>query len=190
MSHLGVAKEIADVETEQSQEAVTCRRFYRDALKCVFRDFPWSFATRTQALALVAENPDAEWSYSYAYPTDCSRLNKIQSGTSFDNRSTRVNYRLENNGSQLLIYTNQQNAVAEFVQYTENIDLYPPDFKMAFSFFLAALTAPRLTKGDPFKMKSEMMAMYYQWLSEAKANGLNEEQWPSEPPSDLIRGRE
>lgn len=190
ISHLGVAKEIGDIETEQSQEATACRRFYSKALQVIFRDFAWAFATEIQALALIAEDPNDHWRFSYAYPADCARFEKIQSATPWDTRTSRVNYRVANNGSQRVIYSDQVNAVGEFTKLTEDDSLYPADFEMAFSYMLAGFVAPRLTKGDPFKIKQDMLAMYREWLSIAKANGLNEEQYPPEPDNDLLRGRE
>lgn len=189
ISHLGVSKEIADVDTEQSQEASACRRFYDDALKLLFRNFSWGFATKIAALALLEEDPNEEWLFSYAYPTDCARINKIQSGTVFDTRGSRIDYRLANNGSQRIIFTNQEDATAEYVELTEDDNLYPVDFKLAFSYLLAALIAPRVTKGDPFKLKTEMFEKFNKMLSEAKANGLNEEQWPQEPDGEFLRSR-
>lgn len=189
ISHLGVAKEIADVDTEQSQEATACRRFYDDALKLMFRNFAWGFATKIAALALVEEDPNDEWLFSYAYPTNCARLNKIQSGTVFDTRASRIDYRIANNETQRVIFTNQEDATAEYVELTEDDNLYPVDFKMAFSYLLAALVAARLTKGDPFKIKNEMFERFRSMLTEAKSNGLNEEQWPQEPEGEFLRSR-
>lgn len=190
LSHIGVSKPIADVETEISQEAKACRRFYEDTLKMVFREHNWGFATKTQSLSLVASNPTTEWNYSYAYPSNCMRINKILSGTSFDTRESRIDYRKVNNGSQVLLYCNLASAVAEFVEYTEDTTLYPVDFKMGFSFLLAYFICPSLSKGDPFKIKNEMYNQYLNIISRAKANELNEEQWPKVPEAEMIRGRE
>lgn len=190
ISHLGVGKTISDVDTGTEQEAIACRVFYDDALKKLYNDFPWPFASKVQALSLITTNPTNEWGYSYAYPTDCGRFNKIQSGTDFDNRQSRITYRVTNNGSQRVIYTDQVDAIGEFTEIIDDELLMSSDFKFAFSFLLAALIAPRLTKGDPFKTKNDMFNNYFNLISKAQANALNEEQSPVEPESEFIRGRE
>ena len=53
ISHLGVGKEIENFDTENSEEANACRRFYRVALEASLRDFSWPFATQNITLALI-----------------------------------------------------------------------------------------------------------------------------------------
>ena len=67
ISHLGIGKTIANLELEKSQEAIACRRFYDTVRDSSLRDFPWPFAGKIQALALVSN----EWLYAYQYPSDC-----------------------------------------------------------------------------------------------------------------------
>ena len=90
ISHLGSAKEVAILEVEKSQEASAARRFYDESLEATLSDFPWPFATRFAALALVEESPTTEWAYSYRYPTDCYYLRKIHSGIRNDSRRLRI----------------------------------------------------------------------------------------------------
>ena len=61
LSHLGVGKEIGNLDTEKTEEAVAMRRFYESARDATLRDFPWPFATRMVALALVASPPTQWW---------------------------------------------------------------------------------------------------------------------------------
>ena len=52
ISHLGIGKEIANVETEQSQEAKACRRYFDMAKKITLGDVDWTFATKFATLNL------------------------------------------------------------------------------------------------------------------------------------------
>lgn len=189
LSHLGVSKEIANIDTENSEEANACRRFYEVARNKVLRDFNWPFATKIAALSLVSEDPNDEWDYSYRYPSDCLNFRKIQSGTRNDSRQTRTPYRIAKDASGKVIFTDRQDAIGEYTELIETVELYPDDFVMALSFLLASYTAPRITGGDPFKLGERAMSMYEIELSNARTNSLNEEQNEELVESELIRER-
>jgi len=64
-----------------------------------------------------------------------------------------------------------------------------PDFILALSFRLAFYIAPTLTKGDPFKIKTEMFQAFQNELGRARSSAFNEEQLEEEPEAETIRGR-
>lgn len=188
LSHIGVGKEIASL-TENSQEARTCNRYYKVSREAVLRDFAWPFATKVIALALVEENPNDEWDFSYRYPADCLRFIKIPSGLRNDTRQSRTPYKIIGDDSGRLILTDKDLACSEYVRKITDEALFPPDFEMAFSYRLAASIAPRLTGGDPFKMKEYALQMYAFEISSAKSASKNEEQNEELPESEFIRAR-
>lgn len=190
LSNIGVGQEISNLTTERSAEALACRRYFDHVRDLVFRAFPWPFATRIQALALVEEDPNEEWAYSYRYPTDCLMFRKIQSGIRNDTRQTRVPTKIGNDSAGKLIFTNKEDSIAEYTVLVEDPEQYPPDFVSAFSFLLAAHIAPRLTGGDPFKMGDKALAKYQAAIGEAESNAANEEQAEELPESEFIRARE
>jgi len=195
LSHLGVSKEIANLETERSAEASACRRFYDMTRDEVLRGFPWPFATKFAALGLVSDSDDDdhgndEWDYAYRYPTDCLKMRRIKSGTRNDSRSSRVPYIIAKDDEGKLIYTDQEDAEAEYTVLVDDPGLYPPDFVMALSLRLAAYIAPRLTAGDPFKMGDRSLKLYVLSQATAEANAVNEQQDEDTPDPDLIRARE
>lgn len=188
LSHLGYGKEIADLDTEQSQEASACRRFYTTAKQAILEDHDWSFATEFATLALIEANPTTEWAFSYRYPTDCLKIKRILSGIRQDTTDTQVPFKLLQDTSGLIIYTDMEDAQIEFIKdVTENY--LPAQFNLAFSFRLAAYLAPRITGGDPFKMKEEMLGQYALELQRAKINNMNEERLDTRPESEFIRTR-
>ena len=190
LSHLGSGKEIANFTTEKSEEAAAARRFYDTALGFVLRDFPWPFATRYVALGLVEADPVSEWAYSYRYPSDCKYLRKIPSGIRNDYRASRVPYIIASDDTGRLIYTDQQNAEIVYTVGVTNTALYPDDFVLAFSFYLAKLMAKRLTAGDPFKLGDKAMADYLNVLSTAVSRAFHDQQEEEAAEVEFIRERE
>lgn len=190
LSHLGVGKEIANIETENSQEANACRRFFNIAKEQVLRDFPWPCVTKEAALALVATNPTVEWTYAYRYPTDCLKLRRIFSGLRNDNRQTRVPFKIVRDASGRLIYTDMINAIMEYTFAETDSSRFTPDLAQALALRLAVYVAPRLTSGDPFKMGERAWKLYIVELTRAQANAENEVQDEEKPEAEWINARD
>lgn len=190
LSHLGLGKTIANLDTEQSEEASACRVYYETARDTVLRDAQWPFAKTDVALGLVEECPTDEWNYSYRYPSDCLFVRRIISGIKRESREIRVPYQVSSDASGLLILTDVADAKIEYTKRAEQVQFYPSDFLLAFSYLLAALIAPRITKGDSFKLKNEMYALYTSQVSNAKKNGFNEQKDPTKPQSEFITTRD
>jgi hypothetical protein len=186
LSHLGIGKQIANLESERSQEALACKEFYDDARDAVLRDYNWPFATKVATLQLIEEDPTTEWAYSYRYPTDCVNFRKILSGTREDTPATRVPFDIYANNE---IYSDAEEAVGQYTTRVDNPTLYPPDFVMAFSFLLAHYIAPRLTGGDPNRLGDRALKLYDMEIRKARANASNEEVGGPEPDAEWIRGR-
>ena len=75
LSRLGTRATIADL-TENSTEARQINLWYatvRDELQSLV---DWNFNRVTQALA-ASGTPPARWSASYAYPSDCLRMRRL-----------------------------------------------------------------------------------------------------------------
>lgn len=189
LGHLGVGKEIADL-TEKSTEAASCRRFFVQARDEVLRDFPWPFATKIVALALVEEEPNTEWTYSYRYPADCLKIRRILSGIRNDTRQSRVPYKIAQDTQGRVLYTDAQDAELEYTLRVTDASRYHPDFISALSFLLATYVAPGLTAGDPFKMGERALKLYVYALGKAQGNAVNEQQDEELPESEFVRGRE
>ena len=190
LSHLSISKTVAILATKRSEEAITARLFYDVAMEATLRDFPWPFATRILALALVEENPNDEWNFSYRYPTDCLEIRRILSGIRNDTRQSRVPYRILSDEQGSLVYTDKENAEIEYTVNAVSPQFYSADFVMAFSLYLAHLMAPRLTGGDPYKLGARALGLYDLEISRAVKNAFNEQQIEEPPESEFIRARE
>lgn len=175
LSHLGVGTEIANLETETSQEAISCRRFYEQARDATLKKFPWPFATRIVALGLIAEDPTPDWKYSYRYPASALYLWKLTSASVVLDPNVKLPYKIIGDDSGRIILTNLEDASAEYISRVENPLRYTPDFIEAISYRLAAFVAPRLSSGDAFKLGEKALEMYAFTVREAQAANANEE---------------
>lgn len=190
LSHLGVGKNIANLDTDKGEEASVCRVFFETARDATLRDFAWPFANKSAALGLVEANPNDEWQYSYRYPSDCLKFIRIPSGTRNDTRQSRVPYKVSKDDAGKLLFTDMVDADGEYTVRITDPVFFTEDFVLALSLRIAAYIAPRITGGDPFKMGARAMQMYLVELSVARASALNEEQSEEDPQSEFIRARE
>jgi hypothetical protein len=190
ISHIGIGKEIANVDTENSQEATACRRFFDIAREATLRDAPWPFAAKRATLALVEEDPNDEWGFKYRYPTDCLFFKRILSGDRNDTPDSRVAYKIEYEADGQVIYCDEEDAECEYTVDVSDTSRFPSDFVIALSLRLALYIAPRLTAGDPYGLRSQAAQMYRIEISRANASAFNEEQPDETPDAELIRERE
>lgn len=190
LSNLGIGKEIGNADTENSAEARAFRRFFEVARDATLRDFPWSFATKFADLALIETDPTSEWGYSYQYPTDCLQFRRIPSGTRTDSLETAVKYKIARGTAGRIILTDQADAECEYTILVEAIEEWPADFCLALAWRLAIYMAPKITGGDPFKLRESAGKMYSFELALAQNNIGNEEQPDLPPESSFITGRE
>lgn len=189
ISHLGIGKLISNLDTDTSDVASACRVYYEIARDTTLRDFNWPFATKIRAIALIKEDPNDEWDYSYRYPTDCLRAVRILSGDRNDTHQSRIPYKITNDDSGLIIYTDEEDAELEYVVKMTDPTLYQTDFTLALSYKLAFMVAARLTAGDPYKLAETAARNYSLQISRAMANAINEEQPDQEVESEFIRAR-
>lgn len=190
LSHLGSGKEIANLDSERSQEAEACRRFYDTALEATLRDYPWPFATKIATLGLVEEDPNEEWAYSYRYPSDALKIRRILSGNRNDNRQSRIPMKISWDDDGQLLFCDVEDAEVEYTFLNEDTGHYPPDFVLALSWRLSFYIAPRVTGGDPFKLQERMYVLYTAEMTMAKANAVNEQQDEEPAESEFIRARD
>jgi hypothetical protein len=189
LSHLGIAKEINFFDTEKSQEAAACRRFYDLALEQTLKDFDWPFAGKIATLQLIEADPNTEWAYSYRYPVDCVQFRKILSGIRNDTRQSAEPYKISRDTTGTIILSDKATAEGEYTMLLDNPQEYPPDFAMALSLRLAVYVAPRITGGDPYNLAKKCMDLYLVEVEIAKANARNEEKQDELPESEFVSGR-
>lgn len=198
IGQLGFGKTITELDTERSAEANACRLYYDVARKMALTDFEWPFAGKEASLGLITdftEDPTAttEWSYAYQYPSDCLNFRRILTPYIRNtNIYTEVPYRIFDSvdGAGKLIYTDMEDAVCEYTIDMEDVDKFPPDFKMAFAYLLASYVAPMIINGENQAIQKKMWDLYQFHATRASSRNANEEREEPPPQSEFISARE
>jgi hypothetical protein len=195
LSNLGSGKEISDLETERSQEASACRRFYDTALTATLRDTDWGFNRKIVSLTRVQDFRTTkvyswEWDFSYQMPAEAIIVRRLGLGNRIDPLDYEVPFEIQVGTSGSLIMTNLESAVAQIGIAVSEVELYPPDFVLAVSMLLSALIAPRLTNGDPLGLGAKSYQKYQLMIASAQKNDIVQSGGPSEPESLMISERD
>jgi hypothetical protein len=177
LSFLGDSAQITGIDpADGSAQAEACARFYDIALNGILEMHPWGFATKYVALTEITTNERTEWDYSYQVPADMLRPLLVLPPDTIDDYpaqpANQVEFTVEQDeNDDLVIYTDQEEAVLRYVAYVTNTGLFPPLFQMALSYHLAGLLAGVIIKGDEgakHSMRCTQMMMAY--LAKASAN--------------------
>ncbi len=187
LSHLGVKQEVTS-ETEESDEAKACRRFYDLALEELLREFPWSFGRKVAELALIRENPNSLWSYEYRYPSDCVFLLRLVASHSQALDRARIPFHLSTDTAGRVIWTNMNGAIAEYTMRVDNPLFFTAHFVRALSYRLAGHMAMRFVRVDP-GIARLAEGLYERSREEAQAVDAQEHFQEEPPAGDLLSAR-
>ena len=190
LGHLGAHAMIQDHDTDESAEAKACRIYFEIAKKKVLEDFDWPFARQYADLALVSENPNADYTRSYRYPSGCLAIRGIVTGTVHTPSDARPTYQIGSDATGRLIFCNESPATIKYTKEITDLNIFSMSFVMAQSYLLASMIAPRITGGDAFNRQEKAMNMYFLQIAKAQSNAANEEQLLPEPGSSFERVRD
>lgn len=145
LSRLGTRATIADL-TENSTEARQLNIWYetvRDELQSLV---DWNFNRVSQALA-ASGTPPARWASSYAYPSDCLRMRRLDfGGASWVAGSPATGFEIASSGSGTFLYCNENQVSAVYAQRVTDPARFTPGFTLAFVDCLAASVALAITQ--------------------------------------------
>jgi hypothetical protein len=180
------SQKIADL-TERSAEGMACNDLYElkrdEALEAAI----WPFATVRSALTLQGTAPD-EWGYSYAYPAQCMRAQRIDDGLRVRRREQEIPYAIEmDSQGRKLIYTDQPDAVLVYTKKLTDTTLFQPSFIDALAWLIGAELALVLPVDD----KKEVLCRnrYMMRLEEAYGLALNELGEDNPPVNEFLAAR-
>ncbi|SFY21736.1 hypothetical protein [Azotobacter vinelandii] len=198
LSRIGNSDRI-DALDEDTAQAEQCSLFYETTRDFVLRDFHWGFATAFVSLAEVSANPDPEYPYAYAMPTDCLKARRIVGNVLPESFWPCVNegwarpvikpipFRVINGSSNSLIATTVTPATLEYTKKIESSELFDPVFVSAFAWRLAGQIAPSLSSNANIAQTCE--AQYQAEIARAAADMLNEGVNDFTRESSFITGR-
>lgn len=169
LSNIGHKANLADPD-EASAEANHCRRFYPLALGMTLERHSWSFATRRANLAVV-DNPIQHWMFAYGLPNPCVAVRAILPPQCTDD-SFEQPYAIESaENGDLILYTNQEDAVVKYTTLVEDTTKFTPLFVLAVAADLASLLVGPIPKDARKRQEMQQLAVYYTGL--AAANDAN-----------------
>ena len=170
LAEIGVSQQIANLTTEKGNEARVCNLYYGPMRDAVLEDYDWPFASARATLALLDEQPNSDWGYSYRKPGDCLRAIKIDSG--IRQETSPIPFQEGTDDSGGLIFTDQSGAVLKYTRRITNPALFSSAFADALSLRLAAKIAGPL--GRRKNLQLEKMREYQLQISQAGANAQNQ----------------
>ncbi|MGV6475352.1 hypothetical protein [Azotobacter vinelandii] len=198
LSRIGNSDRI-DALDEDTAQAEQCSLFYETTRDFVLRDFHWGFATAFVSLAEVSANPDPEYPYAYAMPTDCLKARRIVGNVLPESFWPCVNegwarpvikpipFRVINGSSNSLIATTISPATLEYTKKIESSELFDPMFVSALAWRLASQIAPALSNNAGIAQTCD--AQYQLEIARAASAMLNEGVNDFTRESSFITGR-
>ena len=151
LSELGVKRNIANIELDDSPDAVQCNLHYDTVRRALLSRYDWEFNhSWTTAGTVTLAIPHPVWIYAYQYPTDALRIRGIIP-TGMDVTKWRHTdvipfaRGLQNNTRYIL--TNQQSAYFFYGADVDDVSVMPPTFQNALAWALAVHVAIAVSGG-------------------------------------------
>lgn len=149
LSALNQKREVIDPTTDNSNEVRVLNLHWDIAFESALQDLDLDSTSAPVALELLENltqtEPDNPWYFVYKYPTKCLFLRRIESGQITDRRSTHIPKRTAVRNGVHVIYTREENAVAECISTDVPLAALNPMAGMAIAYRLAEISAPLLT---------------------------------------------
>jgi hypothetical protein len=203
LGRLGIGQSIESL-SEQTKLARECKRWFNLCRDMVLRDFPWSFANRAEALALVSGETYPGYEYLYAYPQDCLALRNVADENGMRYSAAAFNWpqcwdavpviarfpyklALKADGASQVIACDLPDAWGYFTARVTNLNVWPSDAISTFAWCLAAEAGGALQANA--QMVGRATQMYEGLRNRAAANSMNEARDDIEPEASSIRAR-
>jgi|LNFM01.1.fsa_nt_gb hypothetical protein len=189
LSRLGTRATIADL-TENSTEARQINLWYATVRDEIQSLIDWNFNRVSLALA-ASGTPPARWASSYAYPSDCLRMRRLDfGGASWVCGSPATGFEIASNGSATFLYCNEDQVSAVYAQRVTDPARFTPGFVLAFVDCLAASVAHAITQKA--ELAERLARRAQERIERAMADSANEGLVPGDmerlPQSLAVRG--
>lgn len=201
LGRLRIGAFISDLD-DSSTPARLCSQFFSQCRQEVLQAFPWGFAKRAEALALVSSQTFPGWTYVYQYPSSCLKVlhvtdeNGIRFVKSFysDREYSQLQLLMpwdqalkDDNASRVLL-SDVPDAWAIYTVDLDNVGTFPPDFVSAFADRLAMEVGGPLQADDARIVAAGQRYMIS--VTNAAASHMNETRDDPMPESPSIACRQ
>jgi hypothetical protein len=169
LSHFGQDANISAISPpDGSAEAEHCARFYPIARNELLESFPWTFSTKRDTLAELA-NDREDWAYRFALPADCLRPRRVLPDGYTDTENDGVSYEWE--GTSL--YTDDATPTLVYTFLLTDTTKFSPMFVTALSWRLAAYIAGPITKDATGRTQANLERVAMTKIGAAQASNAN-----------------
>jgi len=169
-----LSRRIIDTETETNNEVIVLRTHYDVAFRSSLQDMDLDSTSSQAVLSLIEVKPNNLWQYSYRYPSECVFLRRIQSNQIADQRYTRIPLRVSIKSSLKCIFTNQENAIAEYISKDVPLSSLSPNAGLAIAYKLAMLSAPLVSGKGARELIKQIQSNYVLAKTDAQEQDRNE----------------
>jgi hypothetical protein len=193
LADLGDSATVASIDPpEGSAQAEHCARFYPVALAALQELHAWSFCTRRESVAEVA-NPSSTWLYAYALPAEVINILAVLDPAATDDYSTGWapnSNGITTSGVQTpqpyvretdadgngILLTNQAAAVVRYTAYVTDTTKFTPLFVLCLSCLLRSMLAGPVLKGADGRSESKAAKQEFAtvWLPRAAASDASD----------------
>lgn len=174
LNALLLQRRIVDADTDSSNEAKVLRTNWDVAFWSTLEDLDLDSTSVQETLALVATDPNDDWGYAYKYPVKCAFFRRILSGEIVDNRTTHIPKIVRIYNGERAIFTNEAEAVGEFISADMNPNLLSAQAGMAVALRLARMSSPLITGKGAQKLMESLEKQYIIAKTEAQEQDRRE----------------
>lgn len=170
LNHLGITAPLSTNSFDKDSRAIILNNFYEAARDEVLKAFDWGFANTYKDLTLTTDtSPNPKFPFVYDCPNDCISARAVIDIVQGMERKFEP---YANSIGEKSILAEIEQARLRYTRRVEKEALFDPEFVMALSYYLAALTGETIT-GQQKKADSCMQK--YEWkLNKAKQLNANE----------------
>lgn len=177
-------RQIKDPDTDQSNEAKVLNLHWDTALAMALEDMDLDSTSTQMDLSLVDTDPNDLWTYAYKYPNKCLFFRRLQSSTDIDNRSTHIPKRIGVYEGQKVIFTNQEDAIAEYIPTDLPLSSLSPNAAMTIACKLAELASSLVTGKGAGELRKEILQKYIMYKAKAQEHDRKENFTFTDPEVD------
>jgi len=196
LSHLGDDASVASIDPpEGSAQAEHCARFYLPSVASMLELHNWKFSLRRVALAAVA-NPTTTWAYAYAVPSNMLAAVAVLDPSNTDDyqvldERASQDYDMETTtAGDVVLLTNQADAVLRYKVLVTDAAKFPPLFVEALSWLLASKLAGPVLKGESGRKAAlDCTRVFTMWWNKAVESDAKQRQITTEHTAGWVAAR-